>query len=59
MTDLEKFEKAKPLIDEALTLLSVAQIRFYIGELEHAQGKAAHEAIVAQMEAAKKAAAGQ
>lgn len=55
LTDLQKFEKAKPLIDEALTLISVAQIRFYIGELEHAQGKAAHEAIMAQVEAAKKA----
>ena len=51
MNDLEKFEKAKPLIDEALTLISVAQIRFYIGELEHAQGKAAHEAIMAQVAA--------
>ena len=51
MTDLEKFEKAKPLIDEVLTLLSVAQVRFYLGELEHAQGKAAHEAIQAQLAA--------
>jgi len=55
LTDLEKFEKAKPLIDEALTLVSVAQMRFYIGELEHAQGKAAHEKIMAEVEAAKKA----
>lgn len=53
MNDLEKFEKAKPLIDEALTLLSVAQIRFYIGELEHAQGKAEYEKVQAQIEAIK------
>lgn len=51
MNDLEKFEKAKPLIDEALTLISTAQVLFYVGEEQHKQGKAEHERIQALLKA--------